>query len=291
MHRDEMEVVKKNDVICIIRFICNNRNISKLYDIIENLYESFSQDIIEKSEDDILIEYYKNTGNDRSLKTIYLENKDSVRHFQHNNLPNKKFFPQICKHDFKEAPMQDRVVVFELQYDSSYDACKDYETMSDPINFQYFLLIMDYLEHKRIRYGTFVSGKKETSIYTPLDDKIYHQLRTFLYFCDDNHNNKMCFSVLVNNNNTWVRLFADTKKDRAFDQSFGRILPLFSIDQNFYRIIQNNCNSISWDEASLQYKNIIECYKSRVCGKSSLSEEDILKYCIHDNYIEELYDC
>ena len=274
--------------ICIVRFICNIKNICELIGRIESLTSSSDETALGSRGINRLL-FYTYTGKEWNATSLYRQNVFSTHHFEANhsdcNLSSAR--------NFFKCSLADRWLFFEAMYSANYGYESSYEKICDPICFQYVHILQRKLENANINYRFLVfaprqSKESDTPIYTPISDKDFFQIRTYLFFESAEDNNNLFFLTgRDSENRNWKRSFDSNKvrkisKDK--DDPFGKILPLITISQDFYKKSQKKIDENRNDI----YSNLVANYYKRAQDSWPMLKDSLNKSIQADSLFELL---
>ena len=214
------------------------------------------------------IMFFKYTGKDRSLSLIYDENKKSTCFLE----TNKNYLESSTISAFCREENNKKIILWEPLFTLKKEDNTDIE------HFQYFLLILNYLEHKNYNFTVRISAGEQTDnnyIYNPIAyQEAWSRLRTFLYLYPANILSKIFiygkYKKLDKEHNItseeirWAHLKAENKEE---DQplNFGKIFPLIAIDHNMYKaLVQTSCGQdCTGNEWAEKFYNLYKIYIRR----------------------------
>lgn len=214
------------DEICIVRFDCNLETLSKLFDAVQFLERKRDNSVSLFS-----IKYFRYNGDSLYINTFYNEKPENLFEFK------KDYVINSAKEDFFKAAIDKKLILWEPCFMS------DEKEDTDVAYFQYFLLVLKYMEKKGYRYNVRISGGKsdKKEKYIPIDyGGKWSRLRTFLYLYSPEELSKIYIYGNYNSNKQWQRLKAEEKQGDLLE--FGKIFPLLSITEDTYKaLVQTTC--------------------------------------------------
>lgn len=240
-----MEEITKNSgriqEVCIIRFLCNLENLSRIFDVINYLGLYGEKSTSFYNPQNFTIEFSKNEG-----KKKIEENK----------------IKDSCLEDFRRANKSDKFIRWEPMFVENDDS-------DDVVYFQYFLLILKYLAKENYGYEVKISAgyDAKNKEYSVLEySGKWSRLRTFLYLYSDNELSKIFIYSKIKEATGWRQI---KDKDTKSSIDFGKIFPLLPINAATYNaLINTSCINKEQDELQDEWQikihNLYYSYKDRI---------------------------
>ena len=226
-------VIERGNEVCFIRFNCSNASVMELINHFDR--DGLMSRFFDNSSEDYSCEFYVNKGDNCILDLCYEEHNNRVTH---GETITKHIVPSSIN-SFRACKPEQRVVLFEIDYDPNEDLISDYGNLCDPISFMYISILHSVLCRKGIEHVFMVFGSGEEG-FSALNLSDYFKLRDFLCLIDEDLNNRI--TIFDSKKGVWRRLFTDFSVGQV--QGLGRISPLFNISNETLLFLQAGYNNL-----------------------------------------------
>lgn len=236
--------LEKDLEVCTVRFLCNLKNFSELFTVIN---------------------YLGMGGKSYSDKILLSENFTIL--FSKNNADGEIKLSDLG--DFRNADKEKKLTRWEPIFSEN-------DKSDDVAYFQYFLLILKYLAKEKYNYMVRISAgydSKNCEYMTIQYNGKWSRLRTFLYLYSDEELSKILIYSKIKGKNGWRRIKDIDKVTKSVD--FGKIFPLLPINAATYNALVNtSCEKIEQDAWQIKIYNLYDAYRDRVLVNSVLEYKE-----------------
>ena len=253
---DQENSIVQGDEVCIVRFTCDLVALSKIYDALGCL-----EGRIDWQDPSFTIKYFRyDKGLTRSIDTFYRENIESKEFFEANK--KNGYIVDSNKRAFLNVDRRRRVILWEPIFPQN----KKEEV--DVAYFQYFMLVLKYVERQGYRYSVRISAgdcSKGKYGFIEFGEEVV-RLRALLYLYSSEELSKIyVFSKYTKdkeNEIAWRRLKAENAEPLPMDS--GKIFPLLSITKDTYTaLVLTTCGQNADGEWANKLKKLYDLYVDR----------------------------
>lgn len=234
---DETVMVDRSDEICAIRFKCTNTNLLNLINYF--IGRSSLNDLISNNDSSYVCRFFRTLENDVEIKYFFKKNPGSDRSVSFNN----GLVVDSSKEAFSHSESTNKLLVFEMMYQSNENTGIGFEDFCDPICFIYIRILHEALLKLGFIHVFAVFSDIKSNDYYPIEDADYFRFKSFLCLNSKQLNDRIL--VLRSDTLRLSRLFTNETLGQKLD--LGRICPLFDISLNMLTDLQRKTSELSSD--------------------------------------------